>query len=192
MTGGSYIDPYSSEDGCDVHTENIAVICRDDRNCFGQPLTDVINQAYTNVEDLGSSIKTRETTGGLDLLRRSTPNNGTQAEQRDAQCKLLTHSLWIIDPETILNDILQVSLAFQVRCLPDESRVFTWVDDQNTAEDKSNIENQFTGVRVADSIDDLESWVEGYLDFQVNPDGSEQTVIAWSNEVANQIDNISI
>ncbi|EJN57335.1 hypothetical protein HSB1_42980 [Halogranum salarium B-1] len=72
--------------------------------------------------------------------------------------------------------------------------MFTWVDGQQSSPDdtQAEIESQYLSVRVAETVEEIESWVASYLDFQVNPNGSEQTVIEWSNEAARTIDEIRI
>jgi len=194
MAGGSYIDPHNRGESCGSHTENIAIICSPGSNCFGEPVLDIVKRACRDIKDYGDSIKSRENTSGLELLKQSKPHTGTEEEQRDAECKLLAHSLWLVDHETLLDDSLGVPLAYQVRNLPDESCVFTWISEGNADSQrvKKNIQSQYTNVQIAQSSDRIEELVRGYLEFRVNPNGSEQTVIEWSHEAADKIDAIRI
>ncbi|WP_143421132.1 hypothetical protein [Halorubrum ezzemoulense] len=190
MAGGQYLDPYSWDEGCDKHTENIAIICQQDADCFGKPVENIVQDARKDVVDYGESIDFRETKDGLQLFEQSVWS--PPEELRDAQCQLLTHSLWIVDPETLLEKELRVGFRQQFSGLPDETAVFTWIDNQpnNPTELRAEIETQFLNVRIADTLSDIESWISGYLSFRVNPNGSEPTVIEWSNEAADEIDSI--
>ena len=190
MAGGQYLDPYSWDEGCDEHTENIVIICQQDTDCFGESVENIIRRACGDVVDYGDSIDSRETKEGLQLFKQSVWSS--PEEVRDAQCQLLAHSLWIVDPETLLERELRVGFMQQFSGLPDETGVFTWIDSQpdNPDELQAEIESQFLNVRIADTVSDIESWITGYLDYGVNPNSSEPTVIEWSNEAANQIDRI--
>ncbi|MDB2262255.1 hypothetical protein PM035_15620 [Halorubrum ezzemoulense] len=190
MAGGQYLDPYSRDEGCDEHTENIVIIRQQDADCFGKPVESIVQEACKDVVDYGESIDSRETKDGLRLFKQSVWSQ--PEESRDAQCQLLTHSLWIVDPETLLERELRVGFRQQFSGLPDETAVFTWIDNQpnNPNELRAEIETQFLNVRIADTLSDIESWISGYLGFSVNPNGSEPTVIEWSNEAADEIERI--
>lgn len=192
MAGGQYLDPHPRDEDCDEHTENIAIICQQKVDCFGEPVLDIVNRACRKVVDYEDSINSRETKDGLQLFEQSVWSSPD--EERDAQCQLLAHSLWIVDPLTLLKDELRVGFKYQLAALPDEASVFTWVDgQQNNPDDiRAEIESQYLSVRVADTAEDIEAWVTSYLDFGVNPNGSEQTVIEWSNDAAETIDDIRI
>ncbi|WP_049894595.1 hypothetical protein [Halogranum rubrum] len=192
MAGGPYLDPHPRGEDCDEHTENIAIICQQGTECFGEPVLDIINRACGRVFDYESSIYSRETKDGYQLFNQSLWS--TPEEQRDAQCRLLAHSLWIVDPKALLKEELRIGFRYQLPALPDETSVFTWVDGQQSSPDdtQAEIESQYLSVRVAETVEEIESWVASYLDFQVNPNGSEQTVIEWSNEAARTIDEIRI
>lgn len=190
MAGGQYLDPHSRDEDCDEHTENIAIICQQDVDCFGEPVLNIVERACKGVVDYGKSIDSRETTDGLEIFKQSVWSS--PEEERDAQCQLLAHSLWIVDPQTLLEEELRVGFKYQITALPDEASVFTWVDRQqsNPDEIRAQIETQYLDVRIADTAEDIEDWVRSYLDFGVNPNGSEKTVIEWSNEAAQTIDDI--
>jgi len=190
MSGGQYLDPHPRNEDCDEHTENIVIISEDGGDCFGEPVLDIINRACNNVLDYGDSIDSRQTKDGYQLFENSVWSS--PEKRRDAQCRLLAHSLWIIHPQLLLERELRVGFTYQIRSLPDESKVFTWIDGQqsNPKETREEIESQFLRVRVADTKQEIESWITSYLDFGVNPNGSEQTVIEWSNEAAESIDDI--
>lgn len=192
MAGGQYLDPHPRDEDCDEHTENIAIICQRDVDCFGEPVLNIVDRACENVVDYGDSIKSRETRDGYQLFEQSVWSS--PEEERDAQCQLLAHSLWIVDPQTLLEEEIRIGFKYQIAALPDEASVFTWVDGEQSNPDdiKAEIESQYLDVRVADTVEDIEAWVTSYLDFGVNPNGSEQTVIEWSNEAAKAIDNIRI
>ena len=190
MAGGQYLDPHPRGEICDEHTENIAIICQQEADCFGEPVLKIIDRACKKVSDYGDSIDSRNTKNGFQLFERSI--NGSSSESRDAQCQLLAHSLWIVDPETLIEDGLASNIRFQLVALPSQASVFTWVNKQKSNRDKicRDIESRHLGVRVADSAEEFESWVTGYLDFGVNPNTGEETAIEWSNEAADKIDNI--
>ncbi|WP_224268357.1 hypothetical protein [Haloprofundus salinisoli] len=192
MAGGQYLDPHPRDEDCDEHIENILIICQQNADCFGDPVIDIVNRACKKVVDYGDSIGSRETKDGYQLFEQSVWSS--PEEQRDAQCRLLAHSLWIIDPQTLLEKELRVGFRYQLATLPAEARVFTWIDEQQSNPDKTRaeIESQYLSIRVADTVEDIEAWVASYLDFGVNPNGSEQTVIEWSNEAAEMIDDIRI
>ncbi len=190
MPGGPYLDPHPRDEDCDEHTQNIVIICNDDRNCFGEPVLDIVSRAYKNVHDYGDSIKSRETVDGYRLFEKSVWSH--PEEQRDAQCRLLGHSLWIIEPELLLENEYRVGFSYQIRALPDQTRLFTWIGDRQsgTQVTRDEIESHYPGIRIAEAAETIESWVASYLDFGVNPKGSEQTVIEWSNDAAEAIDKI--
>ena len=193
MAGGSYIDPYPRDESCKKHTEDVAIICSPSTRCFGEPAPNFVRRVCDNVRDYGNTIETRESENAIDLLKQSCPNRGDSREaQRNAEKMLLTHSLWLIDHQTLLDSDFWTSLCYQVRNLPDESEVCTWIseDHEDVESLRSEITSQFGKIRVATSQDQLERLVSGYIGFQVNPNGSEQTVIEWSHKVADKIDDI--
>ncbi|MDB2239240.1 hypothetical protein [Halorubrum ezzemoulense] len=189
MPGGTYLDPYSREQGCDEHTERVAIICQQDSFCFGEPISDIIEAACEEVSDYGDSIDSTQTTDGLQLFERSLESSD---EGLDAQCKLLAHSLWIVDPLVLIKQQEKIGFRFQLPRLPDEASVYTWVDKQhkNPENLQREIESTHRDIRIADTVKDIKYWVKSYLDFRVNPNGSEPTVIDWSNEAADEIDDI--
>ncbi|NHN59801.1 MULTISPECIES: hypothetical protein [Halorussus] len=192
MTGGAYIDPYPRDKTLTNHKENIAVICDPSATCFGEPLEDFLNNVCSQITDYGNTIDTADNYNAIELVERSCPTgSSTPDEQRDAEKSLITHSLWVIRYETLLRDDLYTALCYQVRGLPDETAVFSWVDSEGDRESiETEISSQFTSVQVATSKSELEDNIKGYLGFQVNPNGAEQNVIAWSHNAANKIDKI--
>jgi len=193
MAGSSYIDPYPRNEPCTEHTEDIAIICSEGAMCFGEPVLDLVQRTCAKLEDYGDSIQTRESKDAIDLVKQSCPaQDNSPEDQRHAERMLLTHSLWLIDHETLLNDKFWTPLTYQIRNLPDESSVYTWIkgDHEEFESVQSDIDTQFQKINVATSKEDLERWISGYIGFQVNPNGSEKTVIEWSHKVADQIDDI--
>ena len=193
MAGGVYIEPYPRDEPCEKHEENIAIICEPGTECFGEPLIDLICRVCSSIDGYEDSIVTCKNEEGLDLFEASRPVRGTEREdQLHAQKMLLTHSLWLIDHNTILKESSWVPLTYQVANLPDESKVYTWIpnDHPQIGEIRRDIRSQFDKIKIATSRSEMESKIEGYLGYQVNPDGSEATVIEWSHKVANKIDDL--
>lgn len=192
MDDSVLVKKYPRDEDLDEHTESIAILCESGANCFEEPVASVLESAFTETQGYGDSINASPNEDAIDYLRKSCPENGgSREEQVNAQKYLLSHSLWLLSHETILEEDLRLSLNMQIRLLPRQACVLSWVNPSKDQEAiKREIKSIYPDAVVATSPGELKQSVQSYLGWQVNPNGSAQTVIEWSHEAAEAIDVI--
>jgi len=191
MSDGSFVNIHPRGETLDEHNESIAILSDPDADCFGTTIVSFLKSVCQGIDDHGTSIKTSPNEDALGYLHDSLPENGDHKKCIRAQKFLISHSLWLFDSETVLEEELDTAIGWQVRNLPPESQVLTWVNSsQDQQAIKSEITSMHPSIKVATQPDELETWIEGYIGWQVNPNGGAQTAIEWSHRASEAIERI--
>lgn len=190
MNDGSYVEVHT-EDSIEEHDEAIAIISENDSNCFGKSPSSVIESACEEIPDYGESIFSTPNSAGYQMLADSAGRGETHQEEIHAMKMLVSHSLWIVGPETVRDTEMKVALQCQARSLPDESKVFSWVNNSEEQKELEHIlEDICKNAEVATSEDSLKSKIQGYLGYGVNPKCAPENVRKWSEKAAAKIKSI--